>query len=639
MPGGVASFSRIFPAVLLLLLTVLAYSSVLSAGFIWDDDAYVTDNIHLRTAEGLAAIWLEPGATPQYYPLVFTLFWVQFKLWGLAPLGYHVVNVALHGANAVLLWQILKKLNVPVPFWIAALFALHPVHVESVAWITELKNVLSTFFALISFLLYWRFNEVLLSQRLTQRDCCLYTGALITFLLALFSKSVVGSLPAVILLLIWWKQERISRIDVLRLVPFFALALLAGWNTARLEVSHVYASGAEWDFSFVERVLIAGRAIWFYAAKLFWPYPLIFNYERWQIDATLWWQYLFPLGVVAVAAALWLLRGKIGRGALAGYLFFVGSLFPALGFINVYPMRFSYVADHFQYVASIGLMALFAGTAWHLVEKFPRFHAAAWCSAASVILLLAALTWQQGRIYHSRLTLFSDTIKKNPASWLSYGNRGLYYANEGRFELAMIDLNKTLELKPDEADALHNRGRLYYERKNFDKALADFDRAIQIHPWRSDYYKNRIIVYRETGRLDKAIADADRVIFVYPGHAENYLLRASIYALQEELAKALDDLNIAARITPDDFQIYANRGLIYYRQGLLADAVRDFDTALRLDPGSAATHFNRGLARAAGGDVFAARSDLLRARELGYELDDAEFGLILSRKGTGSRGK
>lgn len=541
--AGIARSSRyIFPG--LLLLTLLAYCSVFSAGYIWDDDAYVLNNQCLRSLDGLYRIWFEPGATPQYYPLVFTLFWVQFKLWGLAPFGYHLVNILLHGFNAILLYRVLQKLDIPSPIWIAAIFALHPVQVESVAWITELKNVLSTFFYLVSFLLYWQCREGAKAQ-----SRLLYVASLLAFLLALFSKSVTGSLPAVILLLIWWKGEKIFWRDVARLIPYFALALILGWNTARLEVSHVLASGAEWDFTFIERVLIAGRAICFYAAKLLWPYPLIFNYARWQIDATAWWQYLFPLGVVMITVGLWALRNKTGRGVLAGWLFFMGTLFPALGFFNVYPMRYSFVADHFQYLASIGLITLLtAGFAqvlrrqrWGAVNaELPVF--------LPLLVLFGALTWQQGQVYHDRMSLFTDTIEKNPRSWLGYSNRGRDYALAGRDDLALADLEKSLAINPADADALQVRGVIALKNKDFARALQDMERSVALYPLRSDYLRNRCLAYRSAGRLDLAITDAARLIELAPDEADAYLLRASLLVMAGNRTAARSDLEAVIRL-------------------------------------------------------------------------------------------
>jgi tetratricopeptide (TPR) repeat protein len=547
-PATLQKSSRFFPEqnslVFLFILAILVaavYSSVFSAGFIWDDDDYVINNQLLRSLAGLRSIWFEPGATPQYYPMVFTLFWTQFQLWGLQPFGYHLVNILLHAANALLLWLCLQRIHVPSAFWVALLFALHPVQVESVAWITELKNVLSLFFYLLSLLAYLQYADAVASSATAAKRRLAYALSLLLFLLSLFSKTVSGSLPAAILLIHWWQTGRICRRDVVRLLPFFALAILFGMVTARLEISHVLARGPEWDFSPVDRVLIAGRAVWFYAGKLVWPYPLMFNYPRWQIDAGSWWQYLFPLAVIGTLIALWCSRGRFGRGPLAAVLFFVGTLFPALGFFNVYPMRYSFVADHFQYAASIGMLILMtAGLELFLSRR--GIGAAGRCALFMIPATFAAiLTWSQGHVYRDRITLFSATIARNPASWLSYANRGRDYALAGRDDLALPDLDRALALNPLEADALQCRGSVLLKRKEFDRALADFDKSIELQPKRADYYLNRCKARRIAGLAELALADADMAIRLDPNLAEGYIERMTVHAIRGEYQKALED--------------------------------------------------------------------------------------------------
>jgi len=614
------------------IVTLLAYSSVFSAGFIWDDDDHVIKIMSLANIDGLARIWFDPGTTIQYYPLVFTAFWAQIQLWGLEPFGFHLVNIVLHIGNALLLWICLTRLDIPGAFWAACIFALHPLHVESVAWITELKNVLSAFFYLLALLSYWRFSELHAANPECRRNARLfYLAALILFSFALLSKTVSCTLPAVILLLFWWKRGRIELREIVPLLPFFILAVVLGLLTLRVETDYLLAKGPEWNFSIVERLLIAGRVIWFHAGKILWPYPLMFNYPRWQLDTGLWWQYLFPLTAFTLLILFWRNRERTGRGLLAACLFTMGTNFPVLGFLNVYSMRFSFVADHYYYLANIGVIVLFCAAICLVRQQLPTsFRHAEKIFYGVILLILALLTWQQGKIYQDRLTLFNDIITKNPASWFGYSNRAVCYAGSGRDDLAMADLEKSLELKPDEADALHARGIINLKQKKYDRAFADFDRSIAIRPWRADYYKNRSIAYRSAGRLDNALVDADRIIAMEPVDAQNFLLRASIYAMQEEYAKSLGDLNLAERIDPEDFQIYANRGLVYYRQGLQSQAIREYDMALRLSPESAETFYNRGLAHAAAGFVAKSRSDLVRARELGYQLDEVEIRRILS---------
>ena len=369
---------------LLIVLTVAAYVPALRGGFVWDDDKYVTANRTLRTADGLAEIWFEIGVTIQYYPLVFTTFWIEHRLWGLEPFGYHLVNVLLHATSAGLLWTLLRRLKVPGAWLAAAVFAIHPVHVESVAWITERKNTLSGVFYLLALLSYLRFEPPDPQAHNRRRDWRFYPPALVLFTCALLSKTVTCSLPLVILLLLWWKRARWRWLNVLPVVPMLAIGALMGLLTAWMEKNIVLARGADWDLSIVQRCLIAGRALWFYLGKLVWPAEVMFTYPRWQVRADVWWQFLFPAATIAVVVALWLLRRRVGKPPLVAALFFGGTLAPALGLIDVYPMRYSFVADHFQYLASIGPIVLFVAllTRWlgARAERRPVCRSQSWAS-------------------------------------------------------------------------------------------------------------------------------------------------------------------------------------------------------------------------------------------------------------------
>ena len=395
-------------------LLFFAYSTAISGGFIWDDDDYVTENQTLRSMDGLRAIWLDPSATPQYYPLVHTTFWAEYQAWELWAPGYHIVNVLIHGLNALLLWRLLHRLQVPAAALVALVFAVHPVHVESVAWITERKNVLSGLFylsAALCFLRYWDFTREQGSDE--TRRWRWFVAMHACFLCALLSKTVAATLPAALLVLVWWKRGGIRVRHVVELLPMFALGIGLGLLTVWLEKHQVGASGIDWELSFVDRCLIAGRAIAFYATKLVWPAELIFNYHRWEIDSSLAWQYAFPAIVIAVMIVLWALRNRIGRGPLAAVLFFAGTLFPALGFFDVYPMRFSFVADHFQYLASIGVITLIIASASLLFARLEQ----AWMGkllAGCVVTLLVMQTFRQGMIYKDLEVLWRDTLDKKP---------------------------------------------------------------------------------------------------------------------------------------------------------------------------------------------------------------------------------
>src|SRR5262245_5226480 len=381
------SLVQLMPAVALMLMVAAVYIPAGECKFIWDDDEYVVKQPVVHDIRGLEKIWFDVTATPQYYPLVFTSFWAEFRAGELRPSLYHWDNIVLHGLNAVLLWGILRRLRVPGSWFAAAIFAVHPVHVESVAWITERKNVLSGFFYLSALLAYLHFRP--LEPGNGKGHWAWYALAVSLFVCALLSKTITCSLPAALFLLIWWKRGRVTWRDALPLVPLFIVGLWFGLLTVWLEKYHVRAEGKDWHLSFIDRCLIASRALWFYAGKLLWPADLTFIYPRWKIDPHAWWQYAYPLAFLGLVGALRQARHQIGRGPLVAVLYFAGTLVPALGFFDVYPMRFSFVANHFQYLASIGVIALSAAI---LTLAFRRLAAKpVWLPATAAAALLLVL--------------------------------------------------------------------------------------------------------------------------------------------------------------------------------------------------------------------------------------------------------
>ena len=414
---------------ILVSLIFLVYWPAIHGGFIWDDDDYVTNNPLLIEPDGLYRIWATRESV-QYYPLVFTTFLIEMRLWGLQPMGYHIVNVAFHAINALVFWLLLRRLGVKGALFAAAIFALHPVYVESVAWITERKNVLSGMFYLLAAGSYLRFEDC--------RRWFWYFVALVLFLLALFSKTVTCSLPVVLFLILWWRRGKVDWRDIRLLLPFVVVGLVMGLLTAWYEVHYVGAQGEEWDISFGQRLLIAGRALWFYAIKLVWPVNLTFIYPRWELDVFDLWQWVWPLSFVIAAFCLWWFRERVGRGPLVGLACFSVTLFPALGFFDIYPMRYSYVADHFQYLASMGLIALSVGSVAYGIEQWGLTPARGMSKGFGltvlgliVLLVLGVLTWRQAHVYKNLETLWRDTIDKNPQAWMAYNNLGLVLSERG----------------------------------------------------------------------------------------------------------------------------------------------------------------------------------------------------------------
>ncbi|MCP4658709.1 MAG: tetratricopeptide repeat protein [bacterium] len=573
----------------LLVLTFLAYSPVWRAGFIWDDDDYVTENPVLRTAEGLRDLWLDPSATPQYYPLVHTSFWLEYRLWGLDASGYHLVNVLLHALGALLLWRVLRRLEIPGAYLAAAVFALHPVQVESVAWITERKNVLSGVFFLLSLVAFLRFRPLAAaSSEAGGGPRRAYVLSLLFFLCALLSKTITASLPAVILLLAWWKQARLRRATVLPLVPMFVLGAALAAVTVYLEKIQVGARGEDWTLSVVERCLVAGRALWFYAGKLVWPHPLSFNYPRWTIDPGAVWQYLFPVAAVAVAACLLGWRRRLGKGPATAVLVFAGMLVPALGFFDVYPMRFSFVADHFQYQASIALIAL--GSAVAAAFLAPLTSRRRWIGPLAGGLLVIALglvTWNRSHVYRDQETLWRDTLAKNPDAWLAHNNLGMILYERGEMKDAGSHFRDAVRLNPEYAVAHNNLGNVLTHQQNHQEATRHFEEAVRINPEHARAQNNLGYARLREGRTGEAIRHFQKALEVAPDYPMPHRNLGEIYRQQTLYGKALEHLEAAVRIEPGDTLSLMRSSIVLQALGRYDDAVVKLRTILRIEPDNA----------------------------------------------------
>ncbi len=570
------------PALLLALLVLLAHGGALFCGFIWDDDDYVTGNETLRTLGGLGAIWTELGATPQYYPLVHTSYWLEYRLFGLAPAGYHATNLVLHAAGSVLLWRVLALLCVPGAWLAAALFAVHPVHVESVAWITERKNTLSLVFYLASALVYLR--RALAPQPASRLDGR-YFLSLGLFACALLSKTVTASLPAALLLVLWWKKGRIRRRWLLELAPFLAAGIPLGLLTAWLERSQVGAVGEFWQQSPLERGLIAGRILWFYAGKLAWPHPLAFIYPRWEVDASAPAQWLPPLAALAAVAACALAQPRIGRGALVALLFFGGTLVPALGFFDVAPMRFSFVADHFQYHASIGPLALAAALLARAAAPLAGAARRAAALAAALLLAgLAALSQQQTLVYRDLLSLWSDTVAKNPQGWMPQLNLGHALEERGDLPGAIARYRRALELRPGYARANINLGAALARAGELEAAERHLREALAVAWPSATAHFDLANVLKQRKRPREAEEHYRHALRFDPGHAGAHTNLAALLLARGDAADALLHYREALRLEPHSAAAHANLAAAALALGDRETAIGSLREALRLDP-------------------------------------------------------
>jgi tetratricopeptide (TPR) repeat protein len=494
---------------LLLLVTVIAYLPALNGGLLWDDDLYVTKPA-LQSFHGLWRIWTDLGTTAQYYPLLYSAFWAEHRLWGDAMPGYHLTNVLLHVAAACLVVSIVKRLSLPGAWLAGYLFALHPVCVESVAWISEQKSTLSAVFYLGSALTYLRFDQT--------RRRSHYFLALALFMFALLAKTVTVTLPAALLVVLWWQRKRLSwKRDAMPLLPWFALGTASGLVTAWMERRYVHAEGASFALTLGERCLLAGRVIWFYMGKVVWPVNLMFTYPRWNVDPAAGGQYLYPIGVLALAAGLWLLRRRY-RGTLAGFLFFVGTLFPALGFFNVFPFIYSYVADHFQYLATLGILVPSACGLAVARERIPAARRLLPAAAGVLLATLFVLTWRQSGMYRDAETLYRETLRRNPASWMAHNNLGVIMAERpGRLPEAIAEFEASLRLKPDNRQAENNLGNaLLTIPGGVPKAIPHLEAALALNPNLEETHYNLALALSTIGKIPEAIAEYEAALRLRP---------------------------------------------------------------------------------------------------------------------------
>jgi tetratricopeptide (TPR) repeat protein len=568
-------------AILLAVCTVIAYQPVWRAGYIWDDDIHVTANKLLHEPGGLWRIWFVPEATPQYYPLVHTIFWVEYHLWGLNPFGYHLVNVLLHALAAFLLYSVLAHLRLRGAWLAAAIFALHPVEVESVAWVTELKNVLSSVLYFAAAMAYWRFDPFETDHSAAKRRWAWYFAALLLFAGSLFSKTVTCSLPAALLLVRWWKTGKVRWADILPLLPFFLVGAGLGLSTAWLEKHHVRAEGPEWMLTFAQRCLIAGRALWFYAGKLIWPHPLTFVYSRWKVETGHLWQWLFPLAAAGTIAALWIFRKRIGRGPLTAVLFFAGTLAPALGFINVYPMRYTFVADHFQYLAGVGLIALCA----EALSRLPTW------SMALLLALLGILSWHQAHIYRDAETLWRATLANDPDSSIARNNLSQVLLGKGEFDQAIELSREVLEHHPD-AVAENNLGYALLQKGQLDEAIAHCQKSIAEHTNAPDAYYNIGQAYLKKSQFDAAITNFQMAVYLKPDFANAFCNLGYALLQSGQIPAAVANYEKSLELDPNYPLAHNDLGSIELRAGQTNEALGHFQRAAELDPGFAEAHYN-----------------------------------------------
>lgn len=571
----------------LMTLVAATYLPVWRAGFIWDDDMHVTANPCVVGPEGFADIWTSSHA--RIGPLVISSFWLEHRLWGLNPRPYHLVNVALHALNALLLWRVLMAMHVRGAWLGAALWALHPVQVETAAWITELKNTQSGLFFLITILFFLRWLDRSCHANLgTHRD---YTISLICAFLAMASKSSTVVLPVLLGLCWWWKERTWRWRNAIWLVPFLFLSALSSalsvW-TQKLEGG----ISEQWHRTIPERMIVAGKVVWFYLGKLAWPEPLMFIYPRWEVNATSVTQWLPLMALAALLAMAWWKR-DCWRALFMMVACFVAALLPVLGIIDHFFLRYSFVGDHFQYLASMAPLACVAAGVAVASGKREGLVRLLLCGLGLLVMAaLGARSWQYVHVFQSSAALWNDTLAKNPSSWMAWNNLGLESFSRGEFVLARQRYEKSLALFPGNSEAHNNLGRIAADEGRFDEAIAHCRRAIQL---RSDNLDARLTLSRalfEKGDADGAIAEWRRTIELFPAAADARVSLAVAMMEKGQLEEAIEQCGRAVQSQPRNAAAHNTLGAALLRAGRLNEALAAYQRAVAIDDGLAAAHFN-----------------------------------------------
>ncbi|MBU0617154.1 MAG: tetratricopeptide repeat protein [Planctomycetes bacterium] len=572
----------------IVLLTLVVYVPAMRGGFVWNDHerGSLTGNIVLQE-NGLYRVWFTTESV-NYWPVVWTSYWLEHQLWGLNPTGYHVVNVLIHAACAFLVWRILVRLNIPGAWLAALIFAVHPVNVESVAWITQRKNLLSLLFFLVAVLWYLRFDDC--------RRWAWYGAAVVAFLLAMLSKGAVVTLPVVLLLCVWWRRGAISRRDLLRSLPFFAVAVLMSGVEIWFQYARAIGEDVIRDDTFLQRLAGAGWVVWFYMYKALLPIRLCFIYPRWEIDLANWLTYLPDLALLLLFVLCWRYRRAWGRPILFALAYYVVTLGPVLGFVNIYFMRYSLVADHYQYVSIIAIIALIASAGRAALTWISRGRP--WpgrAVAAAIVLALGLLTWRQSRAYENAETLWRDTLSKNRTAWMVHSNLGNILCARGELDGAIGHYREALHLTADNAEVHNNLGNALALAGKTDEAIPHYQQALQLKPDYADAHNNLGLALAMRGSLDEAIGYYRTALEIAPRYARAHVNLGNALANQHRYGEAIDHYQVALESEPNHAEAHANLANALSVRGRTDEAILHFREALRLRPEHAETHYKLGL--------------------------------------------
>jgi len=566
---------------LIVLVTVLAFVPTLRAGFVFDDNSLIVENPIVRATDGLGRFWLttEPA---DYYPLTWSLWWVEWRVFGRAAGGYHFVNVLLHAANAVLVWRVLRRLRIPCAWLVGLVFAVHPVNVATVAWISEQKNTLSMLFYLISILCYLKFDE--------DRRWRWYGLSFVTFFLALVSKTAVVMLPIVLLACLWWLHDRVRWQDCRRVAPFFVLSLIMAVVTIWFQHNRASLGRPIQTVGFATRLAGAGWAVWFYLYEALLPFGLTVVYPKWNIDASRWYSYLPGMTLAGCLFVFWWKRKSWGRPLLFGTGYFVVMLFPVLGFFDQALFRATLVADHWQYYAIVGIIAVALAFLQKVLRRASDLHRI--IGGAVVIVVLFTATWRRCWVYASDDTLWRDNVTKYPSAWMAQNNLGVALSRDGEIGRALAHYEQALRVNPNSAEAHNNLGSALIQLGRSQAAVEHYEQALRIEPDYAEAHYNLGSAQWQAGKYAEAIGHYDRALELKPNYAEAHNNLAVALVAVGRIQDAITHYELALRLNPDYAEAHNNFAVALAGMGRSQEAIAHYEQALRLKPDFAEAHLN-----------------------------------------------
>jgi protein O-mannosyl-transferase len=590
----------------ILVVTLVSYFPVLfNHSFVWDDEKYIVTNSLLPTFN-LKSIFTR-NVMGNYHPITVLVLALEYHFFGLNPDGYHQVNLLLHLLNVILVFYAVSLIceKKEIALVAALLFGIHPMHVESVAWASGLKDMLYTFFFLLSWIFYLKY--------LGGQKRKYYFFAFILFFLSLLSKAVAVSLPVVLLLTDYFRGRKMKTGAWLEKAPFFILSLIVGL----LAILTQKTSGnlPVFDFTVPQRLAIACYGFNVYLFKFilplhlsaFYPYPV--NHAS-EFPALFYGNVL----IILVLAIFLFFSLRTTKKIMFGTVFFAVTVFFVLQW---FPVGKAIMADRYSYLSSIGVFYIAAEGFEFVCKK--RLKTWSFIVLGVFTLFFSVKTFTRSKVWKNEITLWSDVISKYDNVPVAYLNRGVALVHQNELVQAGEDFNKAIELNPDYDKAYYNRGNNNLLLQNPEKALSDLSKAIELNPAYFQAYYNRGNIYNDKEEYDKALADYSKAIELDPSGAKAFINRGMVYIVKRQYDNAIRDFDKAIDLNPQDAEAFFNRGMALNQKAEYTDAIRSFSMAIALNTKDAQAFYYRGLATYYTGNVNAAVKDFQMAKKLGYQ--------------------